>query len=107
LSLAVTSCLLALSNATYIGVSGNTQVNYKISDYDCHNIPTMSDSSNGLSVLVYQGPAYAATFYSSSDCKSGGKTFNDIGGPWQRTNGPIKSYRLVKPYTTAIPPHSK
>ncbi|KAJ2909171.1 hypothetical protein GGI21_002149, partial [Coemansia aciculifera] len=79
---AVTSCLLALSNATDISISGTTKVNYKVDDYKCHNTPTMEGSK--LEVLVTQGPAHAATFYSSPNCKGKGKTYYNHGGKWQR-----------------------
>ncbi|KAJ2891516.1 hypothetical protein IWW38_003584 [Coemansia aciculifera] len=95
LSLAVTSCLLALSNATFIGIDGNTQVNHNVNDYSCHKTPAIKGSN--LQVLVYQGPANSATFYSSSDCKGEGKTYYDRGGQWQHASGTVKSYRLVKP----------
>ncbi|KAJ2909868.1 hypothetical protein GGI21_001443 [Coemansia aciculifera] len=106
LSLAVTSCLLALSNATMIGISGDAPSNlfYNIDDYECHSIPTMNTTPNGIQVQVTQGPVYGgAAFYSSSDCSGSGLIVFNNDGPWQYATGPISSFRLVKPAPSPLP----
>ncbi|KAJ2461590.1 hypothetical protein GGF42_000095 [Coemansia sp. RSA 2424] len=95
LTLAASACLLALSNATTIGISGSTSNYYTTNDYYCHNVSTMDHPM--LQVLVSGGPAIGAKFYSGSNCQSYIKTVYDIGGPWQFITGPIRSYRLVAP----------
>ncbi|KAJ2631788.1 hypothetical protein GGF44_003899 [Coemansia sp. RSA 1694] len=96
LTLAATSCLLALSSATTVGISGNTQVVYNVNDGYCHNVPTMD--SPRLQVLVIGTPV---TFYSGSNCQNSIRTAFEKYNQWQFITGPIRSYRVT---SSSYPP---
>ncbi|KAJ1925722.1 hypothetical protein GGI03_001697 [Coemansia sp. RSA 2337] len=90
LSLTATACLLAISSATTINISGNTQEQYKSYDSSCHNVGTW-DSSR-LQVMIIGTPV---NFYHGSNCNNGFKTVYDRGGQWQFIESPIRSYRVT------------
>ncbi|KAJ2077718.1 hypothetical protein GGI16_008067, partial [Coemansia sp. S142-1] len=92
LSLTATACLLAISSATTINISGNTQEQYKSYDSSCHNVGTW-DSSR-LQVMIIGTPV---NFYHGSNCNNGFKTVYDRGGQWQFIESPIRS-RKSKPF---------
>ncbi|KAJ2550664.1 hypothetical protein GGH95_006043 [Coemansia sp. RSA 1836] len=93
LTLAASACLLALSNAATIGLSGSVSRYYTTNDLYCHDIPTMEHPR--LQSMLSGAPGLRVMFYSDSSCKNFVLGHSDTGGQWRFIPFTVSSYRLM------------
>ncbi|KAJ2335193.1 hypothetical protein GGH91_005529 [Coemansia sp. RSA 2671] len=89
LLLAVFSCLLALCNATYLGISNATSfTNYEALDTKCHKVESWYQGKNNK-ITVSGSATYV---FGNDDCTNLVAVGYHSKGVWQAVSRPIRSF---------------